>query len=49
MSIENQYNIFTFGIFSQILQRFSDGCARALAGRLSAAIPVCELVAGFEK
>jgi hypothetical protein len=24
------------------LQRFSDGCARALAGRLTAAIPVCQ-------
>jgi hypothetical protein len=27
---------------SQNLQRFSDGCARALAGRLSAAITVCQ-------
>jgi hypothetical protein len=27
---------------SRDLQRFSDGCARALSGRLSAAITVCQ-------
>jgi hypothetical protein len=31
------------GILSfEDVQRFSDGCARALAGRLSAAITVCQ-------